>query len=173
MVAMVVTWIWLGNISKTTEPSPMVASHIKLVQALPQLARPLVLMENPSRDTPVSMVQSDNPKVSNKSSQKSSKMVQLKVPSLSTLISSTTNQVFTPQPLPMLLVVTPLRFSDGELKTVLPTGSAPTHGAHHGERKDSSRSNKVNAELKIKSSHVIQPSDELSTNYTQSQTIFE
>ena len=166
MVAMVVTWIWLGNISKTTEPSVIAASHIKLVQAKPQLARPSALMVQPSRDTPVSMVQSDNPKVLNKLSQKSSKTVQLKVPSLFTLISSTTNQEFTPQPLPMLLVVTPSRFSDGELKTVLPTGSAPTHGAQAGEFKDSSRLLKVSAESRIKSSHAIQmlqrPSYELS-----------
>ena len=174
MVAMVVTWIWLGNISTNMEPSLKVASHIKLVQVQPQLAKPNALMENHSRDTSALMAPLDNQELSNKSSQKSLPTVQLKVLSLSALISSTINQVSIPQQPQMLLVVTPSRSSVGELRTVLHTGSALTHGVHHGECKDSSRSSKENAELKTKFSHAHQAYDnELFSYLTQSLTKFE
>jgi hypothetical protein len=75
----------------------------------------------------------------------------LKVLSPSTKTSSTTRVEFTNTLLVVLLVATPSRFSATELRKVLTTGSAPTHGAPAGENKDTSRSSKETAALMIKS----------------------
>ena len=138
----------------------MLVSPTELAQDKHPLALLNALTVQPSRNTLALMVQSDNPKELSKSNPKSSPTDPLKVPSLSTLTSSTIKLVSIPPPLLMLPVVTPSKSSVGELKTVLLTGSALTHGVPHGESADSSRLPKVSAELRTKSSHAPQTSNE-------------
>lgn len=157
---MVVIWTWPGNTLLTTVLPLTHASHTLLVQVSPQHAQTSALTVQPCKDSSAPPTQSDNLRVLPKSNLKSFPTVQSKVPSLSTLISSTINQVSTPQPPPMLPVVTPSRSSVTVLKTVPPTGSAPTHGAQHGECQVSSRSSKESAALRTKSSHATHNSEQ-------------
>lgn len=139
----------------------MLASHTLLVQDSPQLALTSALTVQPFKDSSVLRVQSDNQRALPQSNLKSFLTVQLKVPSPYTLTSSTINQVSTSQPPPMLPVVTPSRSSVTVMRTVPPTGSALTHGVHHGECKVSSRSSKESAALKNKSSHATHNSEHI------------
>jgi len=155
-VAMVDTWIWLGNTSTNMEPSLTHVSHTLLVQDMPPLVPQNALTVLPSPSSLALMVQLDNLKAQTKLPLKSSPTAPLKLPSPYMKTSSVTAQVSITTSPAVLLVVTPSNSSVSELKMELSTGSLPTLGELAGVSQVSSRSNKVTAVLKTKSSHAPQ-----------------
>lgn len=130
-VAMEDTWTEPGNTSKEQVLLQIHASHTLPETVLaPPHAQDQVLSQNTSASLDPLLLLDPFPKFN----LKFTKTVPWKLDSQSTLISTTTDQVFTDTLPVALLVDTPLKSLVGELIT----GSAPTHGAKAGEKTDSS-----------------------------------
>jgi hypothetical protein len=147
-----------GNISIQRVPLLIHVSHTPPVVEMPPLAEQPVLMDQHSPNT--NAVTLLTKRLLPQLKMKSSELDPWKLDSTYMLISSTTNKVSTHTPVELLKVVMPLKFSDGELKVESTIGSLPTHGVLLGEKRDSSESNKDNAELTLTSTLATQHSEQ-------------
>jgi hypothetical protein len=123
--------------------SKILASHTLLVQEKHQLADQLAqtVLLSTSTSAKLALLFTQQPQLPSRP--KFTTTVQLKVPSLSIKISSTTRVESTTTSQEVLLVDTPSRSLDSEPRMEKITGSVLTHGEPAGESRDSSRLDKV------------------------------
>jgi len=152
----------------------MHATHINHKVESPTLANPNAMQveqEKHGTSTSSSRTQLSNSKMSLPSKMKLKPTDQQKLHSLSITTSCHTQAVSTTTRLVEFWEVTPSKSSVGEMKEVSITGSAQTHGTHHGECQDTSKLSGETAVLIHKSLQAHHSSPRSSLNEIESLTL--